>query len=349
MMKFIKRDGIHFKNGENKYYVAGCNYYNLLFSDRQTILAALDDMKEIGVNTVRIWGFNHQDTEEGMEHPKGTFHEKTFKVCDFVMDEARKRDMKIMIVFENFWSDYGGIKARLGWEGLPSETITDWAAFFTDDAVKQGYKNYVNHFVKRVNTINSTPYKEDDTLFAWELMNEPRYQDVSEEENKTGKTMRMWTDEMAGYVKSLDSNHMVGLGVEGHGERYGFAKDEGNDFVYVHQSPFIDFCTAHPYPDSEWSGLDIAGSKKLVEKFIYDAHYIVEKPFIMEEFNTTQFKDYCGYWRAMYDAIEEQDAAGDMFWCYMHNISSGYNLCKADEVIQKVFIPHAKFLTGRTK
>lgn len=59
-------------------------------------------------------------------------------------------------------------------------------------------------------------YKDDPTIFAWDLMNEPRYQDVSDIENKGGTTLRKWVDEMAGYIKSLNSNHMVCVGIEGH-------------------------------------------------------------------------------------------------------------------------------------
>ena len=92
-------------------------------------------------------------------------------------------------------------------------------------------------------------YKDDPTVFAWDLMNEPRYQDAGED--STGLTLRAWVDEMGAYIKEVDPNHMVYAGLEGHGVDYGFGGDEGNPFVYIQQSPYIDFCSAHPYPDEQ--------------------------------------------------------------------------------------------------
>lgn len=37
------------------------------------------------------------------------------------------------------------------------------------------YKNHLNTFVHRKNTINGRIYKEDPTIFYWNLMNEPRW------------------------------------------------------------------------------------------------------------------------------------------------------------------------------
>ena len=75
-------------------------------------------------------------------------------------------------------------------------------------------------------------------------MNEPRYQDVSADENVNGTTLRAWVDEMGAFVKGIDPNHLLGTGLEGHETTYGFGGNEGNPFVYIHQSPYIDFTSA---------------------------------------------------------------------------------------------------------
>lgn len=46
--------------------------------------------------------------------------------------------------------------------------------FFTDSDVKQLFKNHIDAMVNRRNTINNRLYKDDPTIFAWDLMNEPR-------------------------------------------------------------------------------------------------------------------------------------------------------------------------------
>lgn len=60
--------------------------------------------------------------------------------------------------------------------------------------------------------------------------------------------------EMAAYVKSIDSNHLLEVGLEGF---YGESMPEknpgygvGTDFISNNQVPEIDFTTIHLYPES---------------------------------------------------------------------------------------------------
>ena len=77
----------------------------------------------------------------------------------------------------------------------------------------QAYKDYIHKIVTRVNTITGVAYINDPTVFAWELANEPHCNDGYEDKLGVprGSIVRAWVAEMAAYVKSLDSNHMVGL------------------------------------------------------------------------------------------------------------------------------------------
>lgn len=51
-------------------------------------------------------------------------------------------------------------------------------------------------------------YRDDPTIMAWNLMNEPRcYQCTNE--------VGLWIREMAPYVKSQDPNHLLSVGSEG--------------------------------------------------------------------------------------------------------------------------------------
>jgi len=63
---------------------------------------------------------------------------------------------------------------------------------------------------------------------------------------------------MAAYVKSIDSKHLLEIGLEGfYGERTPQKKFNpnpfkvGTDFISNNQIPQIDFATIHVYPD-EW-------------------------------------------------------------------------------------------------
>jgi len=71
------------------------------------------------------------------------------------------------MAFVDNWVE--GVDQYVGWAGL-----SDHVSFFTDPKVMQLYKNNVQVLTSRVNTINGCKYSEDPTIFAWDLINEPR-------------------------------------------------------------------------------------------------------------------------------------------------------------------------------
>lgn len=56
-----------------------------------------------------------------------------------------------------------------------SSTATGKNDFYTDWECRQMYKQHINHYMNRRNTYNGHLYKEDPTIFYWNLMNEPRW------------------------------------------------------------------------------------------------------------------------------------------------------------------------------
>ncbi|MFZ5986596.1 MAG: dockerin type I domain-containing protein [Bacillota bacterium] len=357
---FVTTQGNMFVLDGKPFFFAGANSYDLFtrgdgsntgtpedietkFMNKAQIDNLMSQMASDGIKVVRTWGFSHE-TWHGFEPAEGQYSEPQFMLFDYIMESARKNGIKIIIVLENYWEAYGAIDQRLAWEGLPGKTHAARAKFFTDEGCKEQYRNYVKHFVTRVNHYTNIPYKDDPTIFSWELMNEPRYQDAGE--NSTGITLRAWIDEMAALIKSLDPNHMVSAGIEAHESRYGFGGDEGNPFIYIHQSPYIDFCTAHPYPDEHWANLTPEQNAELVRAWIHDAHNVVGKPIIIEEFNTYTNKEL--YWSKMFEVIEEMDAAGCLFWEYNDKRLSNFTVMHGDPVLTNVFIPHAKRMAQKS-
>jgi len=132
---------------------------------------------------------------------------------------------------------------------------------------------------------------------------------------------------------------MVSIGIEGHESKYGFGGDEGNPFIYLHESPYIDFCTAHPYPDESWANLTSDKAAELVKAWIVDSDK-VGKPFVMEEFNTHSNKTE--YWTKNVQMLEENGGDGDLFWDYNDNRLSDFTMLHGDAELINVFLPHAK-------
>jgi mannan endo-1,4-beta-mannosidase len=116
-------------------------------------------------------------------------------------------------------------------------TNKDW---YESKPAQEQYQKYINTVIGRY--LNST------AIFAWELANEPRCQGCDP------SVVTNWAAKTAKYIKSLDSNHLVAMGDEGHGlpgdTTYPYGKSEGVDFVANLGIPDIDYGTFHFYPDS---------------------------------------------------------------------------------------------------
>ena len=340
---FVYANGTHFYLDGKTFYVAGCNSYNLFrtgtggapwgetqeeiimhlldgYCDTKAIDNCMAEMKAAGINVCRTWAFS-SDAWHGFEsYQNGEWvkNEYEFIQLDYICKSAAEHGIKLILVLENYWEAFGGIDAKLRALGLNAGNHSTRRAYFTNETCKKWYKEYASYLLNRTNYFTGVQYKDDKNLFAWDLMNEPRYQldSGSDAECSSGTTLRNWVDEMASYIKSIDKNHMVFVGIEGHGSKYGFGGNEGNPFVYLQQSPYIDFCSAHPYPDENWANLSAAQTKTLTEKWIDDAHNVVKKPFMITEFNVVKQDQIEAYWRAVCDTVYEKDAGGVLFWDY---------------------------------
>jgi mannan endo-1,4-beta-mannosidase len=116
------------------------------------------------------------------------------------------------VLTDNWYYTYGGVDEYVRWAGA-----TGHESFFTNEAVKSLYEQYVADLIARVNVYTGVAYRDDPTIMAWELINEARCggEVMPQAGPCTPTTIRDWAAEMAAYVKSLDPNHMVALGDEG--------------------------------------------------------------------------------------------------------------------------------------
>ena len=361
---FVYADGTHFMCDGVPFYFAGCNSYDMFtlgdgsskdsnedienkYMYKDQIDSRMQQMEDNGVTVLRTWGFSNE-TWHGFELAPGEYNEAEFMLFDYIMYSAQEHNIRVIITLENYWEAYGGIDKKLSWAGLTGGSHANRAQYFSNETCKQWYKDYAKHFAERTNYFTGVQYKDDPTIFAWDLMNEPRYQDAGED--STGLTLRAWVDEMGEYIKSVDPNHMVYAGLEGHGLKYGFGGDEGNPFVYIQQSPYIDFCSAHPYPDEHWANMTPEDTKTTMLQWIADSHEVVGKPFVVTEFNvhsSLSAEEYEAYWKAVFDTIEEQDAAGGLFWEFNDRKLSEFTVMNGDPILT-YFKAHAERMQNQT-
>ncbi|CAL5208750.1 unnamed protein product [Lathyrus oleraceus] len=330
---FVQRKGTHFILNGKPHYVNGFNAYWLMMmasdpSTRSKVTSTFQQASKHGLNLGRSIAFNDGDIKPLQISP-GSYDENVFRGLDFVISEARKYGVKLMLTFVNNWKALGGKMKYVQWARERGQNIIDEDGFFINPIVKQYYKNHVKAVLTRKNTINGLLYKNDPTIFSWELMNEPRFPNHS---------IQNWVTEMAAYVKSIDRNHLLNIGNEGfYGETVPIRKqlnpvsiNLGTDFIKNNQIPQIDFATFHVY-DDRWLVNKTERAKSVyVDKWIVahlkDADTLLRKPIILAEFGKSSRespgyniakKD--NYFKKIYNAISTGatsggSCAGGIFW-----------------------------------
>ncbi|KEH43148.1 putative mannan endo-1,4-beta-mannosidase [Medicago truncatula] len=343
---FVQRKGTHFILNGKPYYLNGFNSYWLMTmasdpSTRVKVTSNFQQASQHGLNVGRTWAFNDGDSKPLQISP-GSYDENVFKGLDFVISEARKYGVKLILSLVNNWNDFGGKKKYVQWARERGQNVKIEDDFFINPLVKQYYKNNVKAVLTRKNTINGVLYKDDPTIFAWELMNEPRCIN-----NDSGKSIQNWVGEMAAYVKFIDRNHLLEIGLEGfYGETMPQKKlfnpnsfPVGTDFISNNQIPQIDFATIHLYPDTWLQGSNERAKSAFVDKWI-EAHFkdsntILGKPIIVQEFGksskspgfTVAIRD--NYFKKVYNAIATSamsggSCAGGIFWQLMSQGMDSY-------------------------
>lgn len=304
---FVK---IHPKNptqlalGDKEYRFAGTNSYSMLDS-KESALIQLNNAKALGLNVVRIWGF-WNDHDHGLQPSLGNFNEDAWQRLDYILTEAGKRNIRLIIPLANYWDEFGGIdvvnRRFLKIYEKEQTEYHDREQFYHHQKGKNFYQNYVKKMLSRKNTITGTLYKNDPTILMWEPMNEARGRsDVS------GQNTAKWLNWAAGLIKSLDKNHLVGTGTEGfiqsHGKYQSYPWQAGKTYQargpdgekrsippegsYFHlncSQPNIDVCSIHAWPYQWYVG---EKPEDFMAKWVLE-HIVLakklKKPLYMGEF-----------------------------------------------------------------
>ncbi len=329
--KFVKAVGKDFYINGMPFYFGGTNNYYLRYGDSDCIAydenggcskEVLDDASEMGLKVIRTWGFTDGPYYWGSLQPAlGVYDDEVFKQMDLLIKEAEERDLKLIIPLVNNWPEYGGMCQYVSWCGISNSNQCDPSAssgigsevhdeFYTNLCTRNAFKSYINYVLNRKNNLTGRYYKDEPSVFAWELGNEPRARS-----DPTGDILDSWVEEMSSYIKSIDSNHMVTTGIEGFNidqssEDIGLGT-EGTDFVRNHNHQGIDFATFHMYPD-HW---EITKERTIqwIQEHVNDAHNVLGKPVIVEEFGKqgSLKEDYMQDW---YNLFESEKVNGNLFW-----------------------------------
>ncbi|GLJ16783.1 hypothetical protein SUGI_0289040 [Cryptomeria japonica] len=297
---FVQTKGTQFMVNDLPFYINGFNTYWLMVfavdpSTKPKISEVFQQAASVGLTVARTWAFNDGGWRALQKSP-GVYDEDVFKALDFVISEAHKNNIRLILSLCNNWGAYGGKSQYVKWGLSAGLKLSSDDAFFADPTLKTYFKDHIKKVLTRVNTITDIAYKDDPTVFAWELMNEPRCTS-----DPSGDTLQEWITEMAIYVKSIDRKHLLEIGTEGfYGpsspDRDGFnpntyATQVGTDFMRNHQALGIDFASVHIYPDS-WISQSVSPShltfvSSWIKAHIRDCDKILNMPVLFSEFGTS--------------------------------------------------------------
>ncbi|CBI18021.3 unnamed protein product, partial [Vitis vinifera] len=308
----VQKKGNQFVVNGKPFYVNGFNTYWLMVfavdqSTRGKVSEVFQQAASVGLTVCRTLAFNDGQWRALQKSPS-VYDEEVFKALDFVVSEARKYKIRLILSLVNNWEGYGGKAQYVKWGKEAGLNLTSDDDFFSHPTLRSYYK--ANTVLNRVNTFTNITYKEDPTIFAWELMNEPRCTS-----DPTGDKLQSWIQEMAVYVKSMDPKHLLEIGLEGF---YGpstpdkvqvnpntYAQQVGTDFIRNHLVLGVDFASVHIYPDS-WISQSITDAhldftRSWMQAHIEDSEKYLGMPVVFAEFGVSSEDD--GYNSSFRDTL----------------------------------------------
>lgn len=186
---------------------------------------AFETVKEMGGQVIRIYTipvFNSNFPEGTPTYVKapGKFNEEAFKSLDLMLALANEYQIRIIFSLLNNWQWMGGVPNYAAFRGK------NQSDFWTDSQLIADFKQTIKHVITRRNTITGTYYKDDKAILCWETGNE-LYSTAA------------WNKEIAAYIKSLDSNHLL---LDGY-----YAADKNPVLESSLTDPNIDIVSSHHY------------------------------------------------------------------------------------------------------
>lgn len=325
---FAYTQGTRFMLDGSPFYYAGTNCYYLTFKSQEAVDSVFKDAEAMGLKVIRVWGNLDVGVKTGTTDSEGKpvftnnndgpgekdgiyfqYFDKDLgkpvinegkdglQKLDYALYQAEKHGIKLLITFTNYWDAFGGMGQYVKWAqelGISGLKKDD---FYTNETLKGWYKDYVNGLLNHTNPYTGRKLKDEPSVFAWELANEPR---CNTDAQCKDNILYNWAKEMSEYVKSVDPNHMVALGDEGfYNKPYGYYNEyttsnyafygaEGVDFEKLMTIDTLDFGTPHLYLD-QW-GMKHTGTGQddlLWFKIHGETCAELGKPVILEEFGLT--------------------------------------------------------------
>jgi len=329
---FVVRLGKNLSLDGREFRFAGTNNYYLMYKSQLMVDDVFADAQAAGFTVLRTWGFLDIGNSDGSDSIRGKSDGVYFQYwdgdspayndgadglqrLDYVLASARRHGIKLVIPLTNNWNDFGGMDQYVRWaRGSYHDD------FYSNPVIRGWYKDWISHVLNRVNPLTGLSYKDDPTVMAWELGNEPRCLSAGaypRSPDCTTATLTTWADEISRHIKSVDGHHLVGVGDEGF-----FCDDpaqadwtrncgEGVDTLAFTRLPAVDLMSFHLYPNA-W-GKDLPWTYDWITRHVREADRI-GKPVLWGEFGWLDKATRNTVYKTWTDLFDRAGGDGWLYW-----------------------------------
>ena len=311
--------------------------------DRARMPETLRQAAQIGIKVVRVWAsgeggpndvkpiadWNDWPRTHSLRSKPDKWNEEELVFLDRVLVEAAHSGLRVQLCLANWWRDTGGVTQYLRWAGIEGADDDKYPfginnekamQFYSNETARRLYRQHLEKIATRRNSVSGIAYRDDPTIFGYELMNEAQC--------LTGRwaERRAWLAEMSGYLKSLDPDHLIAPGEWGYR-----SAAERREWLIDHALPNIDFCDVHNYPRDDTDSF--VDSPWALGEFIENrvaAAYSIKKPLVLGEFGMSS-DGYKGFsqvewYRAYFENAARAGTSGAMFWILTPDPQRGYGV-----------------------
>ncbi|HEU5237362.1 MAG TPA: hypothetical protein VFU37_09490, partial [Pyrinomonadaceae bacterium] len=221
--------------------------------DRARMPETLREAARMGIKVVRVWAFGEGGPNDvkpiadfkdwprthSFRKSPGEWNEAEFLFLDQILAESARNNLRVQLCLTNWWRDTGGVTQYLRWAGINGAdddrfpfgiNLEKAMQFYTSETTRRLYREHVEKIVTRCNTVTGILYRDDPTIFGYELINEGQCLTGRWEER------RAWFNEMSNYLRSLDPDHLIAPGDWGYR-----SAAERREWLQDHMLPNIDY------------------------------------------------------------------------------------------------------------
>src|SRR6266699_1444294 len=191
--EFVQSKGVQFIVGGKPFRFVGANV-DLMF--RRETRGQMSEMMHFaadeGITVIRLWvsgeggpddvqPFSKWKRDVWFRRTPDEWNEDEFVFLDQVISEAARNRLRVQVCLANWWRDTGGVTQYLRWAGIQDAADDKYRfginseramLFYTNVDTRRLYREQLQRLATRRNTVTGVFYRDDPTIFGWELINE---------------------------------------------------------------------------------------------------------------------------------------------------------------------------------